>query len=64
MPSRPARPLHVDPTDRELLSTWSKSQVLPELQVLRARICLLAADGTSNLGIPRWLGGSLSTVGK
>lgn len=64
MPNHPAPPLHVDAMERELLSTWSKSQVLPQRQVLRARICLLAADGTSNLEISRRLGCSLPTVGK
>jgi DNA-directed RNA polymerase specialized sigma24 family protein len=56
--------LQVDATERELLTTWSKSQVLPQRQVMRAKICLLAAAGTPNLEIARRLGCSLPTVGK
>jgi transposase len=64
MPNHPAPPLQVDATERELLTTWSKSQVLPQRQVMRAKICLLAAAGTPNLEIARRLGCSLPTVGK
>ncbi len=64
MPNHPAPALPVDATERELLSTWSKSQVLPQRQVLRAKICLLAAAGTPNLEIARRLGCSLPTVAK
>ncbi|HUY58033.1 MAG TPA: IS630 family transposase, partial [Candidatus Micrarchaeaceae archaeon] len=56
--------MQVDATERELLTTWSKSQVLPQRQVMRAKICLLAAAGTPNLEIARRLGCSLPTVGK
>ncbi|MHB1939423.1 MAG: IS630 family transposase [Candidatus Dormibacteria bacterium] len=64
MPNHPAPPLQVDATDLELLTTWSKSQVLPQRQVMRAKICLLAAAGVPNMEIARRLGCSLPTVGK
>jgi transposase-like protein len=64
MPNHPAPRLQVDETEQELLTTWSKSQVLPQRQVLRAKLCLLAAAGTPNFEIARRLGCSLPTVGK
>ena len=53
MSNHPAPPLQVDAAQSQLLSIWSRSQVLPQRQVLRAKICLLASAGTPNQEIAR-----------
>jgi transposase len=64
MSNHPAPPLQVDAAQSQLLSIWSRSQVLPQRQVLRAKICLLASAGTPNQEIARRLECSEPTVRK
>jgi transposase len=56
----PALLLGADQTD--VLSTWSRSRALPQRQVLRARIVLLAAEGVPNTSIAARLGCSQPTA--
>src|SRR5438445_3611291 len=62
MANRPAPPLTLTTEQREVLTTGSRSRVLPTRQVQRARIVLLAADGRANETIARELGCSKPTV--
>ena len=64
MPNHPAPPLQVDATDLELLTTWSKSQVLPQRVVMRAKICLPAAAGVPDVKIARRPGCALQPAGQ
>lgn len=48
--------------DRGTLEAWVRAGTTPQRVVLRARICLLAADGHSNNGIAKRLGVSRPTV--
>lgn len=57
-----ARPLNVSTEQREVLETWARSRVLPQRQVLRAKIVLSAADGVANEVIAASLGCSKPTV--
>jgi transposase len=60
--SWPAPPLNVSADQRQVLELWSRSRVLPQRQVLRARIVLLAADGVANEVIASQLGCSKPNV--
>lgn len=46
--SSPAAPLNVSAQQRRTLELWARSRVLPQRQVLRARIVLMAAEGVAN----------------
>ena len=45
-----------------MLETWARSRVLPQRQVLRAKVALLAAEGKANEAIAAELGCSKPTV--
>jgi transposase len=60
--SSPASPIKVSADQREILEMWSRSRVLPQRQVLRARIVLLAAQGVANEMIAQRLGCSKPNV--
>lgn len=60
--SSSAPPLNVSADQRRVLELWSRSRVLPQRQVLRARIVLLAADGMANEVIAERLGCSKPNV--
>ena len=62
MANRPAPPVPLDGTQRTALTTWARSRALPQRQVLRARIVLLAAEGVSHAAIAAQLGCSEPTV--
>ena len=62
MANRPAPPVPLDDTQRTALTTWARSRALPQRQVLRARIVLLAAEGVSHAAIAAQLGCSEPTV--
>jgi len=47
---------------RVTLETWVKARTTPQRTVMRARICLMAADGASNSALARRLGISRATV--
>lgn len=47
---------------RKTLESWVRAGTTPQRTVLRARICLLAADGMSNNAIAKTLGTSRPTV--
>ncbi|WP_105971053.1 helix-turn-helix domain-containing protein [Streptomyces geranii] len=57
-----AAPLVVPDSDREVLSAWLTSPSVPAELVIRARIVLRAADGSSNTETARRLGLSRQTV--
>jgi transposase len=60
--SSPAPPLNVSADQRQALELWSRSRVLPQRQVLRARIVLMAAQGVANELIASRLGCSKPSV--
>ena len=62
MANHAAPALVVTNAQREVLSTWSRSRALPQRQVLRARIVLLAAEGVPNRSIAARLDCSQPTV--
>ena len=62
MPNHPAPALVITDGQRRELTTWARSRALPQRQVLRARVVLLAADGIPNQEIARRLDCSLPTV--
>lgn len=62
MANRPAPPLALDDLQKAALTTWARSRVLPQRQVLRARIVLLASEGVANSAIATQLGCSEPTV--
>src|SRR2546426_1806165 len=62
MANRPAPALNVDNEQHAALTTWARSRVLPQRQVLRARIVLLAAEGVGNAAIAARLQCSQPTV--
>lgn len=62
MPNHPVPALALSDDQRDVLTTWSRSRALPQRQVLRARIVLLAAEGASNTSISARLGCSEPTV--
>jgi len=47
---------------RKTLEAWTRAKTTPQRTVLRARICLRAADGLSNRAIAKGLGTSRPTV--
>ena len=60
--SRIAHPVQLSGPERVTLETWSRSRTLPHRQVLRARIILLAAEGTTNQDIATSVGQSRPTI--
>ena len=62
MANRPAPPVPLNDDQRTALTTWARSRALPQRQVLRARIILLAAEGVSHAAIAAQLGCSEPTV--
>lgn len=62
MANAPAPPLLISPSQRTLLELWSRSRTLPQRQVLRAKIVLLAAAGVANQEIAARLDCTRSTV--
>lgn len=60
--SAPAPALTVSPEQRAVLETWARSRVLPQRQVQRARLVLLAADGVANDAIAARLATSKPSV--
>ena len=60
--SNAARPLTVTTEQREVLQTWARSRVLPQRQVLRAKIVLSAEEGVANEVIAARLNCSKPTV--
>jgi transposase len=60
--SSPASPLDISTDQMQTLKLWARSRVLPQRQVLRARIVLLAADGVANEVIASRLGCSKPNV--
>lgn len=62
MANHPAPPLVLPDSQRDVLTTWSRSRALPQRQVLSARIVLLAAEGVPNSSIAARLGCSQPTV--
>ena len=59
---KPARPLPVSRTDRELLETLVRGGKTPQRVGLRARIILGAAEGRSNNGLAQELGVTRPTI--
>jgi transposase len=62
MANHPVPALALTASQHDVLSTWSRSRALPQRQVLRARIVLLAAEGVPNRSIAARLGCSQPTV--
>ena len=50
--------------DRRTLKSWSRGRSTPARLVQRARIVLMAADGSENIDIARELGTDRQTVGR
>ena len=59
---KPAEKLLMTEEQRTTLKTWVGAKTSPQRTVLRARICLLAADGLSNRSIAQNLKTSRPTV--
>ncbi|MFA4837270.1 MAG: IS630 family transposase [Dehalococcoidia bacterium] len=59
---KPTGPLPMTMEQRKTLETWVKAKTTPQRVVLRSRICLMAADGTSNNSISKSLTTSRPTV--
>jgi len=57
-----ANSLNMTSAQRQTLLEWVRAKTTPQRTVLRARICLLAADGKSNNAIAKKLGASRPTV--
>jgi transposase len=57
-----AKPLKMTNEQRATLEAWVRAKTSPQRTVLRARICLLAADGLSNNAIAAQLSTSRPTV--
>lgn len=57
-----APPLHLTDEQRVRLEAWSRSRAIPQRQVQRAKIILLAAEGTPNHDIAALVGCSQPTV--
>lgn len=57
-----ANRLKMTDEQRGLLSVWTRAKTTPQRTVLRAKICLLAADGKSNNAIAKELRTSRPTV--
>jgi transposase len=59
---KPADTLKMTADQRQTLLGWVRARTTPQRTVLRARICLLAAEGMSNNAIAKELGTSRPTV--
>jgi transposase len=62
MANRAAPALLLDDDSRTALTAWTRSRTLPQRQVLRAQIVLLAAEGIANSTIAEQLHCSIPTV--
>lgn len=62
MANHPVPALILSDDQHDVLTTWSRSRALPQRQVLRARIILLAAEGVPNRSIAARLNCSQPTV--
>ena len=62
MANHSAPALSISAEQRATLETWARSRAIPQRQVERAKIILLAAAGTANLEIAAQLGCSQPTV--
>lgn len=62
MANHPAAAAVLTEEQRTALTAWSRSRVLPQRQVLRARIVLLAAEGVPTNSIATRLGCSIPTA--
>src|SRR4051794_41769778 len=62
MANRPAPALVLRPGDREELERWTRSSRVPASAAKRARIVLLAADGTANTRIAELVDATVTTV--
>ena len=51
----PAQKLSITEEERKTLNAWAAAKTSPQRTVLRARICLLAADGLPNRAIAKAL---------
>lgn len=58
----PAARLRMTEEHKATLEAWVRAKTSPQRMVMRARICLLAADGLSNMAIARELKTSRPTV--
>ncbi len=58
----PTAPIPIKDSQREVLETLARSHTAPHRQVQRARVLLLAADGTANTQIAASVGVSPATV--
>ncbi len=58
----PTAPMPIADSQREVLQTLARSQTAPHRQVQRARVLLLAAEGTANTQIAASVGVSAATV--
>ena len=61
---RPLAPLSLDPDERETLERWTRRRKTAQALALRARIVLLADEGSSNGEVAEALGITRATVGK
>ena len=59
---KPSDALQMTEEQRKILETWVRAKTSPQRTVLRARICLLAAEGRSNNAIAQELKTSRPTV--
>ena len=59
---KPADPVPMTAEQRTTLKAWIRAKTTPQRIVLRARICMLAAEGTSNHAIAHQLQTSRPTV--
>src|SRR3972149_656428 len=59
---KPSDALQMTEEERKILETWVRAKTSPQRTVLRARICLLAAEGRSNNAIAQELKTSRPTV--
>lgn len=57
-----ATPLSMAEEQRRTLEAWVRAKTTPQRTVMRARVCLLAAQGLSNASIAKQLGVSRPTV--
>src|SRR4051812_213860 len=62
MANRPAPALVLRLGDREELERWTRSSTVPASAAKRARIVLLAADGTANTRIAELVDATVTTV--
>jgi transposase len=57
-----ADPLPITEDQRTTLEAWVRARTTPQRTVMRARVCLLAAQGWSNISVAKELGVSRPTV--